>query len=110
MIKRGEIWLVDCEPTDGTEQQGRRPVLVVSPEFMNALGLSFVCPISRGANVARSAGLTVPLLASGTDTQGVILCHQLRVVDLVSRKARKFETAPDFVVDEVLGKLQAILE
>jgi mRNA-degrading endonuclease toxin of MazEF toxin-antitoxin module len=34
-MKRGEIWLVGLDPTQGHEQKGRRPVLIVSPEAFN---------------------------------------------------------------------------
>jgi len=31
-MKRGEIWLIGLDPTQGQGQKGRRPVLIVSPE------------------------------------------------------------------------------
>ncbi|MCX6930352.1 MAG: type II toxin-antitoxin system PemK/MazF family toxin, partial [Verrucomicrobia bacterium] len=34
-MRRGEIWLVGLDPAAGPEQQGRRPVLIVSPEAFN---------------------------------------------------------------------------
>ena len=34
-MKRGEIWLVALDPTQGHEQKGRCPVLIVSPEAFN---------------------------------------------------------------------------
>jgi len=36
-MKRGEIYLVSLDPSFGHEQQGTRPVLVVSPDGFNAL-------------------------------------------------------------------------
>ena len=39
-----------------------------------------------------------------------MLCNQVRVLDLKARKAKRIETAPDFVVDEVLAKIAAIIE
>ncbi len=36
LMRRGDIYLVALDPTEGHEQQGTRPVLVVSPdEFRN---------------------------------------------------------------------------
>jgi mRNA interferase MazF len=36
---RGEIWFVNLNPTTGHEQQGLRPVLVVTEKEFNRLGL-----------------------------------------------------------------------
>jgi mRNA interferase MazF len=45
---RGEIWLVDLNPTRGHEQGGRRPGLVVSVDLFNQgpAGLVIVIPIT----------------------------------------------------------------
>ena len=66
-------------------------------------GHRFVCPITQGGNVARHAGFAVSLSGAGTQTQGVNLCNQPRVLDLQARKARFIEKVPAFVVDEVLA-------
>ncbi len=34
-MERGEIWLVSLDPTAGHEQQGTRPVLIVTPWPVN---------------------------------------------------------------------------
>src|ERR1022692_2226401 len=61
-MKRGEIWLVGLDPTQGHEQKGRRPVLIVSPEAFNRVTkVSVVLPITSGGNFARTAGFAVPL-------------------------------------------------
>ncbi len=39
---RGEIWFVSLNPSAGLEQQGQRPVLVVSEKEFNRLGLCVV--------------------------------------------------------------------
>jgi mRNA interferase ChpB len=69
-----------------------------------------VCPITQGGNYSRLAGFTASLSNSGTKTQGVVLCNQLRTVDYRAREARFFEVAPPFVVNDVLARVSAILE
>ena len=108
--KRGEIWLINLNPTQGQELQGARPVLVVSDKLFNQSGLMWVCPITQGGNQARFAGFTVPLLNSGTETQGVVLCNQIRTLDYLVRKARLIEPVPSYVIDDVLARLQAVLD
>jgi mRNA-degrading endonuclease toxin of MazEF toxin-antitoxin module len=50
-MKRGDIYMVSLDPTAGSEQQGRRPVLIVSPdEFNAATRLPVVLPITSGGN------------------------------------------------------------
>jgi mRNA interferase ChpB len=107
---RGEIWFTDLDPARGKEQQGKRPVLVLTQRGFNAKGLMLVCPISQGARWARDEGFVVSLQGSGTQTQGVVLCHQSRTVDFVERQASRVEAAPSFVVDEVLDRVAALLE
>jgi mRNA-degrading endonuclease toxin of MazEF toxin-antitoxin module len=110
MIERGDVYLVDLNPIAGREQAGKRFVLVVSPAAFNRLGTPVVVPVTQGGNFARTAGFAVSLSGAGTRTQGVVLCNQPRAMDLESRKARLIERVPDFVVDEVLMRLQPIFE
>jgi mRNA-degrading endonuclease toxin of MazEF toxin-antitoxin module len=110
-MKRGEIWVVDLEPTVGREQRGKRPVLVVSTEaFQRASGVSLICPITSGGNMARDQGFAVPLSGAGLKTTGVVVASHARTVDLRGRGAKRIELAPDFIVDDVLARLAAILE
>lgn len=110
-MERGDIYLVSLDPTSGHEQQGTRPVLVVSPFSFNQLTKTpVVVPITSGGNFARTAGFAVPLMGAGTKTLGVVRCDQPRVLDLGSRNARKLESVPPAIMDEVLAKLCAIFE
>ena len=78
---RGEIWFADLNPTAGREQQGSRPVLVVSEKEFNRLGLCVVCPITHGGHQSRYAGFAVTLMGTGCATQGVVMCNQPRTID-----------------------------
>ena len=110
MIQRGDVWLVNLDPTTGHEQRGTRPVLVVSPAPFNELtGTPVVLPITSGGSFARRRGFAVSLENAGTRTMGVIRCDQPRVLDLGARKGRHLESVPAPVVEEVLARLAAIL-
>jgi len=110
-MKRGEIWLVGLDPTTGHEQQGRRPVLIVSPEAFNRLTKApVVLPITSGGNFARTAGFAVPLAGSGTKTTGAVRCDQPRALDLGARGGKKLESVPEAIIDEVLARLAPIFE
>jgi mRNA-degrading endonuclease toxin of MazEF toxin-antitoxin module len=110
-MKRGEIWLAGLDPTQGHEQRGRRPVLIVSPEAFNRMTkVPVVLPITSGGNFARTAGFAVSVSGAGTKTTGVVRCDQPRALDLGARGGKKLESVPDTIMDEVLAKLAAIFE
>jgi mRNA-degrading endonuclease toxin of MazEF toxin-antitoxin module len=110
-MKRGEIWMVGLDPTQGHEQKGHRPVLIVSPEAFNRVTkVPVVLPITSGGNFARTAGFAVPLTHAGTKMTGIVRCDQPRALDLGARRGRKLESVPDAIVDEVLAKLTPIFE
>jgi mRNA-degrading endonuclease toxin of MazEF toxin-antitoxin module len=110
-MERGDIYLVSLDPTQGHEQQGRRPVLVVSPGPFNRLTkVPIVLPITTGGNFARTAGFAVSLAEAGTRTTGIVRCDQPRALDLGARAARKLEAVPASVMDEVLARLAPLFE
>jgi mRNA interferase ChpB len=110
-MERGDIYLVSLDPTAGHEQQGRRPVLVITPGAFNRLtGVPVVLPITTGGSFARTAGFAVSLTAAGTRTTGVVRCDQPRALDLHARGGRKLETVPSHITDEVMSKLLPLFE
>ncbi|MDP1665691.1 MAG: type II toxin-antitoxin system PemK/MazF family toxin [Methylobacter sp.] len=48
------------------------------------------------------------LAGTGTNTTGVIRCDQPRAIDLSARHAKKLETVPESIMDEVLARLVVI--
>jgi mRNA interferase ChpB len=58
--------------------------------------------------------LAVPLSGSGAETKGVVLCNQIRTVDLEGdlegRSAKRVEAVPEVVMDDVLARIQALIE
>src|SRR5215470_12933452 len=110
-MQRGDIYLVSLDPAAGHEQQGKRPVLVISPgDFNRMTGVPVVLPITAGGGFARMAGFAVTLMGAGTQTTGVIRCDQPRALDLRARAGRRLERVPEAVVDEVLSRVAPIFE
>ncbi len=110
-MERGDIYLVSLDPASGREQQGRRPVLVVTRGPFNRLtGAPVVLPITTVGNFARMEGFSVSLMGAGTQTTGVVRCDQPRKLDLKERKAKKIGRVPDAIIEEVLARLGALLE
>ena len=110
-VERGDIIELTLDPTAGREQRGRRRALVLSPrEFNRVAGVVFIAPITQGGDYARDMGFTVPLSGTGLDSQGVVLCHQTTSKDINAREPRKIERAPDYIVNDVLARVRAVLE
>lgn len=108
-MRRGDIYLVSLDPTAGHEQSGSRPVLIVSPvEFNEATKLPVVLPITNGGDFARRLGFAIPI--TGIKTTGVVRCDQPRVLDLAARHARKVDTLPEAIMDEVLARVATLFE
>jgi mRNA-degrading endonuclease toxin of MazEF toxin-antitoxin module len=82
---------------------------VISSDRFNALTrLPIVVPITTGGGFVRNIGFAVSLAAAGTRITGVVRCDQPRPVDLLARGARKVETVPQEILDEVLARTAAI--
>ena len=108
-MKRGDVYMVDLEPTQGRKQRGHRPVVIVSPdEFNQMTGLPVILPITNGGDFARRLGFAVPL--AGTKTTGVVRCDQPRFLDLTARNGRKVESLPMPLMDEVLAEATTLFE
>jgi mRNA interferase ChpB len=108
-VNRGDIYMVDLDPTKGREQRGRRPVLVISATAFNtATKLPVVLPITNGGDFARRIGFGVVI--SGMKTTGLVRCDQPRVLDIAARSGKKVDVLPSEILDEVMAKVFTIFE
>ena len=103
MVKRGEIWLINLDPTVGSEIRKTRPCVVVSPAEMNDhLRTVMVAPMS-------SKGFDAPFRPALTfqGTSGRILLDQLRTVDKV-RLVKKLGALTAQTHQKVMKTLQEL--
>jgi len=113
-VRRGEIYWADLVPRSGSEQTGRRPVIVVSHDGFNqtpAWKSIIVVPISasasqgkRGPTVVELPGGSVGLLKTSFG-----VCHQVTTLDR-AKLARKAGTLPSEFLREVEGALKAAMD
>ncbi len=85
-MKRGDVFWADLAPRSGSEQTGRRPVIIVSHDGFNATPgwrSVIVVPLSTSAKRAQRGPTAVPLLEGsfGLRKSGVALCHQVTTLD-----------------------------
>ena len=104
-VKTGEVWLVNLDPTVGSEIQKTRPCVVISPaEMHDYLRTVIVAPMTTGS---RSAGFRIPITFQGKS--GLILLDQIRTLDK-SRLAKKVGAIHGATLEKTLRTLQAVFE
>jgi mRNA interferase MazF len=79
------IFLASLEPTKGSEQAGRRPVLVISRERINqVLPVVNVIPLTSRKSAARVIypnEVLLPTGVAGLPVDSIALCYQIRTLD-----------------------------
>jgi mRNA interferase MazF len=104
--ERGDVVWVNFSPTEGHEQAGHRPALVLSPSSYNARsGLMLCCPLTTKI---KPYPFVVPILG-GSEVAGAALADQLRTLDWRARKAKKKGRVSESTLRAVLGKAAALL-
>ncbi|HEY3780683.1 MAG TPA: type II toxin-antitoxin system PemK/MazF family toxin [Fimbriimonadaceae bacterium] len=110
--RRGEIWLVELDPTRGSEVQKTRPVVVVSSNAINGLPIRMVAPVTSFQERHLKRIWAVPIEATdGTGLEGksTIMPEQSRCVSLERFVGLK-GSAPPFILDELDAALKIVLD
>jgi mRNA interferase MazF len=99
--RRGEVYLVNLDPTVGREIRKSRPCVIVSPNELNAhLATFIVAPLTTGAH---PYPFRVACRFDGRD--GHVVLDQLRTVDRI-RLSRKLGALTAVTQQKVLTILQ----
>ena len=85
-MKRGEVYWADLEPRSGSEQQGRRPVVIISHDAFNQThGWRSVIVVPLSTSQAQAGrGLSVVPIARGVASmtrESFALCHRVTTLD-----------------------------
>lgn len=99
--KRGEVYLVSLDPTQGREIKKTRPCVIVSPDELNAhLATYIVAPMTTGGHP-----YPFRILCRFQRRDGFIVIDQLRTVD-ARRLVRRLGKVHPTTLQKVLGTLQ----
>ncbi len=82
-MKRGEVYNARLDPTEGSDQAGTRPVIIVSRDAINdnsPVVLVVPCTSYRGQRIYASQ-VTVRPPDGGLDVDSVVMADQLRAID-----------------------------
>lgn len=81
-VSRGEIWWADLNPTKGSEQRGRRPVLVISNDQLHRIpvGLLWILPLTTSEyGVPNHVEIEPP--EADIQERSFVMCEQIRTID-----------------------------
>ena len=101
------VWLT-LDPTEGHEQRGRRPALVLTPLRYNArTSLAVCCPMTN-----QIKGYPFEVVAAGDSavSGGVILVDQVKSLDWVTRHADLMGRVEPATLGNVRGLLKTLLQ
>ena len=82
-IKRGDLFYVDLNPTKGSEQKGRRPVLVLQNDIGNEVSpTTIVAPLTtKSFTKEYPTNVNVPKEMGGLKENSSVLLSQIRTID-----------------------------
>ena len=103
-LATGEVWLVQLDPTVGSEIQKTRPCVLISPpEMLNHLHTVIVAPMTTGSH---PAAFRIPLTFKGKT--GLIVLDQIRTIDK-TRLVRREGTVQAATLKRTLLTLQTMV-
>lgn len=111
-ISRGDVWLVNLNPTVGTEMRKTRPVIVINSDAVGTLPLRLVAPLTewKGAFAGKIWLVKVEADSSnGLSKTSAADTLQLRGVD-TSRFVQKLGTASESIMESIAAAVAAVVE
>ena len=102
-VRRGDVVIVELDPTQGSEQRGTRPCLVVQNDVGNANApTTIVVPFTTSFDEQRYPfEVFVPAEACAFRDDSVALCSQIRTVSIEHRITESLGSIPHERMDEV---------
>jgi len=102
IIKRGDIFLANLEPIQGSEQGGIRPVLIIQNNISNKYSpVTIIAAItSKVFDKEYPTNIFLSREDSNLDKESTILLNQLRTIDK-NRLLRKISSLNQFIMKKV---------
>lgn len=92
-MQRGDLYWAELRPRSGSEQRGRRPVIVISNDGFNDVPTwrsVIVVPVTTSPRQAGRGPTVVPISApaAGLSPDSAAVCHQITTLDRAKLTAR----------------------
>jgi mRNA interferase MazF len=111
-MKRGDVYDARLEPTEGSEQGGVRPVIIVSRDVINASSpviLAVPCTTYRNKKRVFPTQVLIQAPDGGLDKDSIAMADQVRVLSK-SRLLRLRGTVSDAVITQLNQALLIALD
>jgi mRNA interferase MazF len=113
-MKRGDVYWANLVPRSGSEQAGKRPVIVLSHNAFNEIPTwrsIIVIPLSTSLNQARRGPTVVamPAGAAGLPNDSTAICHQITTLDR-TKLTERLGSLPDDILAQIEKALLAALD
>lgn len=111
-MKRSEIWLINLDPTVGSEIRKTRPAIIVNDDALGVLPLKVIVPITEWKDRYLVADWMVKLEPDSTNNLTKVSaadCFQVRSLSQ-TRMARKIGEVSDFKMQEIENALAKVLK
>ncbi len=107
-VRRGDIVIVDLNPTEGSEQRGTRPCLVVQNDVGNENAPTTIVVPFTTSNGDKLYPFEVLVSAAESPLRedSVALCSQIRTVSIEHRIRDNIGSIPDTRMEEVDAALE----
>jgi mRNA interferase MazF len=103
---RGEIWITNLDPTQGSEQAGVRPVIIFQNDLVSRFSTTTIAiPLTtnqRRANLPLC--LLIPQGNGGLSQDSVALCFQMRALDKTRLISKIGQLSP-----EIIAQLEEVI-
>ena len=105
VVKRFDVYLINLDPTIGSEIQKTRPCLVISPDEMNR----FIRTVIVAPMTSKGATYPTRVACKFQGKQGQVVLDQIRTVDKTRfvRRLGKIDKRTQTEVLSVLGEMFA---
>lgn len=100
MVKQFEVYLINLDPTAGSEIKKTRPCVIISPNEMNGLNTVIIAPMTSTCKLYPTR-----ISVSFEKKDGYIVLDQIRTVDK-SRLVKRLGTIDKGTANNVLKTLQ----
>ncbi len=110
-MRRGEVWLINLDPTVGAEIKKTRPVVIVNDDAIGILPLKVIVPITEWKDRYAGAPWMVrlePAAENGLDKSSAADAFQVRSV-AQERFVRRLGKLSDAAVQEITRALAIVL-
>lgn len=103
-MRQGEIWFADLNPTKGSEQSGRRPVVIISGNTLNeVLPIVIIVPITSKVKSYPTSVAINPTRANGLKKTSEAIPFQVRTISKGRLTKRIGRITPDELREIIKG-------